>query len=113
MTVTKKRSSKPTTNRKKPPVKSSKPVATPKEKFDKTAFVFNTPLEQIEEAMQRLFDQEDDPMAFPLTEDEKYWLGIWTIQLPDAKARGMTHVPTSAVENAVLKLYEKTKRKKK
>lgn len=93
----------------------TKSVKSDKKPFDKDAFVFDTRIEDIEKAMQRLYDQEDDPMAEPLTEDEKYWLGWWTLHMPDAKRRGMTSVPISAREGAVLKLYEKpkTKRKKK
>ena len=65
---------------------------------------------KIEEALQRLEEQEADPMAEPLTADQLYWWGIWTIQMPDAKRRGMTSVPTCAKEAAVLGLYEKSKK---
>lgn len=95
------------------PKKESKPSAPAKPKLDVDAFVFETEIEKIEQAMERLFEQEDDPMAEPLTKDEIYWLGIWTLQLPDAKRRGMKTVPTSAREAAVLGLYNKQKRKKK
>ncbi|WPK29351.1 DNA ligase [Escherichia phage vB_EcoM_EP57] len=39
-----------------------------KDKFDTEAFVFDTPIEKIEEALQRLEEQEADPMAEPLAE---------------------------------------------
>ena len=92
--------------------KRAAPVAK-KEKFDTEAFVFETPLEKIEEALARLEEQEADPMAEPLTKDQLYWWVVWTIQMPDAKARGMTSVPTCAKEAAVLGLYEKPKGRKK
>ncbi|BBK09319.1 hypothetical protein [Klebsiella phage 05F01] len=81
---------------------SSKPIR--KEKFDTEAFVFNTPIKHIEEALERLEEQDNDDMAEPLTKDQIYWWGIWTLQLPDAKKRGLETVPTCAKENAVLKL---------
>ena len=80
----------------------------PKPKFDTEAFVFDTPIEKIEEALQRFEEQEADPMAEPLTQDQLYWFGWWTLNLPDAKRRGLKTVPTCAKENGVLKIYEKT-----
>uniref|UniRef100_A0A1D8ER02 Uncharacterized protein n=2 Tax=Escherichia phage ESCO5 TaxID=1897495 RepID=A0A1D8ER02_9CAUD len=47
-------------------------------------------------------------MAEPLTADQIYWFGWWTLNLPDAKRRGLKTVPTCAKENGVLKIYEKT-----
>ena len=85
----------------------------PKPKFDTEAFVFDTPIEKIEEALKRLEEQEADPMAEPLTQDQLYWFGWWTLNLPDAKRRGMTTVPICAKESAVLGLYEKPKGRKK
>lgn len=82
--------------------------------FDKEAFLFETPIEKIEEALQRLEEQDADPLAQPLTKDQTYWWCNWLINLPEAKRRGLKTVPTCAVENAVLGLYEgKSKRKKK
>lgn len=91
----------------KPATKRASPSA-PKPKFDTEAFVFDTPIEKIEEALQRLEEQEADPMAEPLTQDQLYWFGWWTLNLPDAKRRGLKTVPTCAKENGVLKIYEKT-----
>lgn len=90
---------------------ASKPTSPPKEKFDKEAFVFQTPIEQIEDALKRLELQEDDPNAEPLTKDQIYWWIVWLNSLPDAKKRGMSYVPTCAIENAVLGLYDKSKAK--
>lgn len=114
MATTPKKSSKTKAATKKAPKKNevlkvAKSVPK-KDKFDTEAFVFDTAIEKIEEALQRLEEQEADPMAEPLTADQLYWWGIWTIQMPDAKRRGMTSVPTCAKEAAVLGLYEKPKK---
>lgn len=87
-----------------------KPGKTP---FDKSAFVFPTPVETIKEALQRLNDQEADPLAEPLTKDEIYWMGWWELNMPEVERRGLTEVLTCAQENAVLKLYTKTTKRKK
>jgi hypothetical protein len=100
---------KPATKRATP----TKSQAVPKPKFDTEAFVFDTPIEKIEEALQRLEEQEADPMAEPLTQDQLYWWIVWTTIMPDAKRRGMTTVPICAKESAVLGLYEKPKGRKK
>ncbi|QYC52491.1 putative transposase-like protein [Salmonella phage SSBI34] len=83
--------------------------------FDKEAFVFSTPIEKLEKCLNERYDElerligikEPDPWAQDRIEDLKYWLSVWELQLPDAKRRGMVTVPTSAVENAILGLYEK------
>lgn len=95
---------------KKPAGKTSGP---PKPKFDKEAFVFETPIEKIEEALKHLEEQDEDPMAQPLTADQTYWWGVWLLNLPEAKRRGLKTVPTCAVENAVLGLYDKSAKRKK
>lgn len=81
--------------------------------FDKSAFVFPTLVETIKEALQRLNDQEADPLAEPLTKDEIYWMGWWELNMPEVERRGLTEVLTCAQENAVLKLYTKTTKRKK
>lgn len=102
---------------KKAPAEGASPgKATPslkKGKFDTAAFVFDYPVEEIQRAIHRLEDQDADPMAEPLTEDELYWWAIWEMQLPEARRRGLTHVPTCAIENAVLGLPKLNKRTKK
>jgi hypothetical protein len=100
---------KPATKRTAP----AKSQTAPKPKFGTEAFVFDTPIEKIEEALQRLEEQEADPMAEPLTQDQLYWWIVWTTIMPDAKRRGMTTVPICAKESAVLGLYEKPKGRKK
>lgn len=113
MATTPKKSSKTKAATKKPKknevLKVAKSVPK-KDKFDTEAFVFDTAIEKIEEALQRLEEQEADPMAEPLTQDQLYWFGWWTLNLPEAKKRGMTSVPTCAKEAAVLGLYEKSKK---
>lgn len=115
MAKTPKKLSKPKNVTKKPKnevLKVAKSVPK-KDKFDTEAFVLDTPIEKIEEALQRLEEQEEDPMAEPLTADQIYWFGWWTLNLPEAKRRGMTSVPTCAKEAAVLGLYEKSKKRSK
>lgn len=85
-------------------LKVAKSVPAKKGKFDTEAFTFNTPIEHIEAAMDRLNKQDEDPMAEPFTKDEIYWMVVWTEMLPEAKRRKMTHVPCCAKERAVLKL---------
>ena len=88
-----------------------KPVK--REKFDTSAFVFPMKVEIIEEALQRLHDQDADPMAEPLSKDEIYWMGWWELNMPELKRRGLTEVMTCAQENAALGLYKKTTKRKK
>lgn len=98
---------------------SSKPKApaksqtAPKPKFDTEAFVFDTPIEKIEEAIKRLEEQAADPMAEWPTKDETYWWCWWLINMPEVKRRGMTTVPVCAKEAAVLGLYDKPKGRRK
>lgn len=100
-------------NKTKTPSKSAS--TKKKEKFDTSAFVFETPIELIEEALEKLEEQENDPLAEPLTKDQLYWWSHWCMMLPEAKRRGMKTVPTCAIENAVLKLSKpkQSNRKKK
>lgn len=95
------------------PKTATKPRAPAKPAFDKEAFVFETPIEKIEEALEALEEQDADPMAQPLTKDQTYWWCNWLINLPEAKRRGLKTVPTCAVENAVLGLYDKSAKGKK
>lgn len=88
-------------------------AAPKKQKFDTEAFVFDTPIEKIEEALAKFEARDTDPMADPFTEDELYWFGWWVLNLPEAKKRGMKSVPICAKESAVLGLYEKPKRRSK
>lgn len=89
-------------------------MATPKakkEKFDTTAFVFETSIADIEAAMSRLFEQDEDPNAEPLTNLQLYWLGVWCLMLPDAKRRGLEKVPCCAQERIALGLHAPKKKR--
>ncbi len=99
---------KPATKRAAP----AKSQTAPKPKFDTEAFVFDTPIEKIEEALERLEEQEADPMAEPLTQDQLYWWSWYELNLKEAKRRGLSSILTCAKENAVLGLYEKGRKKK-
>ena len=100
----KKQSAKKPATKRKAPAKSQ---TAPKPKFDTEAFVFEMPIEEIEKALQRLEEQEADPMAEPLSKNQIYWWGWWLLNLEEAKRRGLKSVLTCAKENAVLGLYEK------
>lgn len=82
-------------------------------KFDTEAFVFETSLDDIQSSIDRLWQQEDDPLAEPLTKDEVYYLGWWTLNMPLFRKYNQKTALTSAKESAILKLYTKTKKRKK
>lgn len=90
-------------------------MAEEKKPFDKTAFVFNTPIEKLkeclltceEELVRLLTIPKPDPWVQERIDDLTYWLGVWELQLPDAERRKMTTVPMSAIERVVLGLYQK------
>ena len=91
-------------------------MATPKakakkEKFDTTAFVFETSIADIEAAMSRLFEQDEDPNADPLTDLQLYWLGLWHMMLPIAKRRGLEKVLCCAQERIALGLHAPKKKR--
>lgn len=82
---------------------AKKPV---KEKFDKTAFVFDTPLDDIIRGMQALYRKAESEQ---LSESELYWLGWWELNLPKAESSCLRTVKTCAQENAALGIYHKGK----
>lgn len=89
-------------------------MATPKakkEKFDTTAFVFETSIVGIEAAMSRLFEQDEDPDAEPLTASQLYWMVVWCSMLPDARRRGLEKVPCCAQERTALGLHAPKKKR--
>lgn len=89
-------------------------MATPKakkEKFDTTAFVFETSIADIEAAMARLFEQDEDPNAEPLTDLQLYWMVVWCSMLPEAKRRGLEKVPCCAQERIALGLHAPKKKR--
>lgn len=99
-----------------------KPIRKPtKSTFDKDAFVFNTEIVVLENALEERVEELIDLREYQQPDQEQkkrindlcYWIGVWEIGLPEAKKRGMKTVPTSARENAILGLFEKPKRGKK
>lgn len=84
--------------------KAKQPKKAP---FDKTAFVFDTPLDDIITGMQKLYRKAE---VEKLTESELYWLGWWELNLPIAQAYNLKTVKTCAQENAVLDIYHKRRR---
>lgn len=93
-----------------------------KEKFDTSAFVFETDLSTLEEKLLACYAELEDLLEYQQPDSEqrkrieelKYWLGIWERDLPEAKRRGLTKVPLCAIEGRVFGTYEKkTKRGKK
>jgi len=94
-------------------VKQTPSNKTTKKPFDKTAFVFETEISKIEEWMQRMEDQCEDPDAEWPTEQELMWYATWLRDIDYYKNHGLTKTLCSAQECAVLGLYEKPKRKTK
>lgn len=92
-----------------------------KQKFDTSAFVYATKVEILEEALGKCHEELKDLLEYANPDSDqkrriealKYWLGIWELNLPELKRRGMTEVLTCAQENAILGLYNKPKGKKK
>lgn len=95
-----------------------KPV---KQKFDTSAFVYTTKVEILEEALDKFHEELKDLLEYASPDSDqkrrieslKYWLGVWELNLPELKRRGMTEVLTCAQENAILGLYKKTTKRKK
>ena len=82
-----------------------------RKKFDTKDFIFETSIADIEAAMSRLFEQDEDPNAEPLTDLQLYWLGVWCLMLPDAKRRGLEKVPCCAQERIALGLHAPKKKR--
>ena len=84
--------------------------------FDTSAFVIMTPIEELEQVLEDRLAELVDLLEYlcPDYEQKKriktlqYWLGIWEMTLPDAKRRGMTSVPMSAIERATLGFVRKS-----
>lgn len=85
---------------------------TSKPKFDTTAFIFKTEVSKIEEWVNRMLQDLDDPEVEWPTEQESYWLGYWLHILPAYKLNNVEYTLTSAQENAVMGLYTKPVKKR-
>ena len=90
-------------------MKSSKPTTKPKEvkpKFDTDAFVFKTEISKIEEWLQRMLDDLDDPDVEYPTYDEQVWIAYWLRDIDFYRNNNIPYTLTSARENAILKIYK-------
>ena len=81
-----------------------------KPKFDTDAFVFKTDISKIEEWLQRMLDDLDDPDVEWPSYDEQMWIAYWIRDLPFYKANNIPYTLTSARENAIMNLYSKPKK---
>lgn len=92
--------------------KSSEKKATQKHKFDVDAFVFEVEISRIEDWVNGMCIELDDPDFEWPTYDEEYWLGRWLTDLPYYKIHNIQKTLVSARESAILGLYDKTQKKK-
>lgn len=83
-----------------------------KQKFDVDAFVFEVEISKIEEWVNGMCVELDDPELEWPTYDEEYWLGRWITDLPYYRAHNIQKTLVSARESAILGLYDKTQKKK-
>lgn len=83
-----------------------------KPKFDVDAFVFEVEISKIEEWVNGMCAELDDPEFEWPTYDEQYWLGRWLTDLPYYRAHNIQKTLVSARESAILGLYDKTQKKK-
>lgn len=90
------------------------------QKKDTTTFKFNTKLSDLKAALDSCHEELSDLCEYASPDatqkkrisDLTYWLGVWENAYPDAVRRGLEVVPTCAIENAVLNLYDKKQHKK-
>ena len=97
------------------PAKSveAKTTSKPKEvkpKFDTDAFVFKTEISKIEEWLQRMLDDLDDPDVEYPTYDEQMWIAVWLRDIDFYRNNNIPYTYVSAKESAVMGLYEKPKK---
>lgn len=95
---------------KKTPIK--KQTKQDKPKFDIDAFVFEVDISKIEEWVNGMCIELDDPEFEWPSYDEQYWLGRWLTDLPYYRAHNIQKTLVSARESAILGLYDKTKKRK-
>ena len=89
------------------PIKST--TSKPKEvkpKFDTNAFVFKTEISKIEEWLQRMLDDLDNPDVEYPTYDEEVWIAVWLRDIDFYRNNNIPYTLTSARENAILKIYK-------
>ena len=84
---------------------------TDKPKFDTEAFVFKTEISKIEEWLQKMFEDLDNPCVEYPTPEEQYWLGRWIADIEMYRNNNIPYTYVSAKESAVLGLYKKKETK--
>ena len=90
---------------------TTKPT-TNKTSFDKSSFVFKTPLDKIQEFIDKIGNQlDDDEQGWP-TEQETYLYMVMLNELDFCKQNNEEHLLTSAIENAIMGSYSKPVKKK-
>lgn len=98
---------------KSPKFADTKPTCKSKEvkpKFDTDAFVFKTDISKIEEWLQRMLDDLDNPDVEYPTLDEQYWLGRWIADIDFYRNNNIPYTYVSAKESAIMGLYNKPKK---
>lgn len=93
-------------------VSVKKKTKAEKVKFDTDAFVFEVDISKIEEWVDGMCIELDDPEFEWPSYDEQYWLGRWLTDLPYYRAHNIQKTLVSARESAILGLYDKTKKRK-
>ena len=78
-----------------------------KPKFDTDAFVFKTEISKIEEWLQRMLDDLDDPDVEYPTYDEQCLIIVMINEISFCKNNGITQLLTNAKENAIMGLYRR------
>lgn len=83
----------------------------PKAPFDKSSFVFKTPLDKIHEFVEKIESQlDDDEQGWP-TEQETYLYMVMKNELEHCKNNNEDFLLTSAIENAIMGSYSKPTKK--
>ena len=88
--------------------KTKSPTKVP---FDKSSFVFKTPLDKIQEFIDKIESQlDDDEQGWP-TEQETYMYMVMKNELEYCKNNNEEFLLTSAIENAIMGSYSKPTKK--
>lgn len=97
----------------KKPVKKVNPVPD-KPKLKPDEFIFDTKITDLESCLEACMEELIDLQEYRVPDGVQknrikeltYWLCVWENQLPEAKRRGMTSVPTCIIERSVLGLHK-------
>lgn len=83
----------------------------PKAPFDKSSFVFKTPLAKIQEFIDKIESQlDDDEQGWPI-EQETYLYMVMKNELEYCNNNNEDFLLTSAIENAIMGSYSKPTKK--